>query len=110
MRTGEALRIFNVMLKYGNKGTEIISLSLETGIDQNTLIHKLEKYPDYFRKVEGSDRYVINHSQPHDGTISEMLDKIEFQNTRATLLRYFPLFAVLMLIASGMFNVVFKMY
>lgn len=110
MRTGEAIKIFNAMLKKGDSGIGIISLSLETGVDQNSLIHTLNKYPRYFCRVAGSDRYAINCNQPHKGCISEMLDMLEFQNMRALVISHLPLIGVLIVIASGLLNMIINVF
>lgn len=91
--------ILNAMHSHYPNGIGIISLSLETGIEQTSIRKYLKSNPDYFIRRGNEERYLLNRFGPFQGEAQAILE--HFQQTQQRLNRSFSF--LLWLFAGALF-------
>ena len=75
-------KILEALASYGENGCGIISLSLDTGLNQQTLRRFLRKHKEYCVPLIGESKHRLNQLTEENDSVEKIIDSIEQQQAK----------------------------
>ena len=80
---GKTKVILGALDSHGDEGCGIISLSIETGVNQDLLRSFLQKHKAYCVPIDGKAKYKLNRLTEEHGSVAKIIAKIEKAETES---------------------------